>query len=87
MTNIAQAESEKSKLQFVAVVLGWVYTGLLLSLVIGAIFSPGHRLLLDFNRYGELWLDVIFFGLTFVLMTWFLFFKLPKRRRTDKSKE
>ena len=68
-----------------AVTLGWVYTGLLLGLAVGAVFSPGHTLLLHFNRFGELWADVGFFILAFGLMTWFLFFKLPKRRHTDRT--
>lgn len=75
----------KSKLQYLAVTLGWVYTGLLLGLAVGAVFSPGHTLLLHFNRFGELWADVGFFAFAFGLMTWFLFFKLPKRRRTDRK--
>ena len=43
--------------QYVAVALGWAYNGLLLGLTMAAVFSPGHRLLLDFNQYGELWAD------------------------------
>ncbi len=64
---------------------GWVYTGLLLGLAVGAVFSPGHTLLLDFNRFGELWADVGFFALAFGLMTWFLFFKQLRKRRTDRT--
>ena len=75
----------KSKLQYFAVTLGWVYTGLLLGLAVGAVFSPGHALLLHFNRFGELWADIVFFTFAFGLMTWFLFFKLPQRRRTDRT--
>jgi len=74
----------KSRLQYFAVALGWVYTGLLFGLVMGAVFSPGHSLLIHFNRFGELWADVGFFTFAFGLMTWFLFFKLPQRRRTDR---
>jgi len=75
----------KSRLQYFAVALGWVYTGLLFGLVMGAVFSPGHSLLIHFNRFGELWADVGFFTFAFGLMTWFLFFKLPKSRRTDRA--
>jgi len=75
----------KSRLQYFAVTLGWVYTGLLLGLALGAVFSPGHTLLLHFNRFGELWADIGFFTFAFGLMTWFLFFKLPKRRHTDRT--
>ncbi len=75
----------KSRVQYLAVTLGWVYTGLLLGLAVGAVFSPGHALLLHFNRFGELWADVGFFMFAFLLMTWLLFFKLPKRRHTDRT--
>ena len=75
----------KSRLQFLAVTLGWAYTGLLLGLTVGAVFSPGHALLLHFNRFGELWADVGFFTFAFGLMTWFLFIKLPKTRHTDRA--
>jgi hypothetical protein len=69
--------------QYIAVALGWAYNGLLLGLTVAAVFAPQHRLLLDFNRYGELWVDVAVFSIAFLLMTWLLFFKLPQKRHTD----
>jgi len=71
--------------QYVAVALGWTYNGLLLGLTVAAVFAPEHRLLLDFNQFGELWADVTVFSIAFLLMTWLLFFKLPQRRRSDSE--
>lgn len=76
---------KRSKFQYLALALGWVFTGLVLILSVGAVFSPGHKLVLDFNRFGELWVDLVVFVLAFGLMTWLLFFKLPKSRRTDRK--
>lgn len=70
---------------YLAAGLGWIYTGLLLGLAVNAVFSPGHRILLDFNQFGELWADVAFFGFAFALMTWFLIVILPRMRRTDSE--
>ena len=71
--------------QYLAVALGWIYNGLLLGLAVAAVFSPGHILVLNFNQFGELWADIAVFSFAFLLMTWLLFFKLPQRRRTDKT--
>ena len=47
----------KNRLQYFAVTLGWVYTGLLLGLAMGAAFSPGHTLVLYF-RCGTLYVCI-----------------------------
>ena len=74
---------KRQRPQYIAIALGWAFSGLLLGLVMAAVFSPGHRIVLDFDRFGELWLDVAVFSIAFLLMTWLLFFKLPQKRRTD----
>ncbi len=75
---------KRSKLQYVAVVLGWAYTGLLLGMTVIAAFSPGQKIVIHFNRYGELWADLVFFSLAFGLLTWFLFVKLREKRERDE---
>ena len=67
-----------------AVILGWGYTGLLFAMAIIAIFSPEHKLIVHFDKYGELWADLAFFGLAFGLLTWLLFVKLRKKRERDE---
>jgi hypothetical protein len=78
---------KRQKPQYIAAALGWAYSGLFLGFVIAAIFSPEHKLVLDFNRFGELWFDVAVFTIAFLLLTWLLFFKLLQKRRTDNSQD
>lgn len=79
--------NKRNKIQYFAVALGWIYNGLLMALSVQAVFSPGHKLLLNFNRFGELWFDVGLFTFAFVLMTWYLFIKLPKQRKKHSKNE
>lgn len=78
---------KRSKLQYIAIVLGWAYTGLLFGITIVAVFSPGNRLVLHFNEFGEIWADFAFFGAAFGLLTWFLFFKMLRRRKGDRLRD
>ena len=71
----------KKKLELIAVGLGWVYISLLLAMSIRAVFAPRHELLVQFNRYHELWVDVGFFFLAFGLLTWLLILKVKGYRR------
>lgn len=75
--------NKRNKIQYFAVMLGWAYTGLLTILTVAALFSPDNKIVINFNRFHEIWADLAFFVLSFGLLTWYVFFKMLKERGED----